>query len=182
MKSATGEAPKPQAGEAIVIINGEATSVKLTTTNNRVEVELPSGVRLAISAFNPANSSVTIGEDGVIRMGSEDSFRIVASDLKPGSKFGIVMFSEPKKIGSGVTTATGELTADVSVPSDAESGRHTIQVNAFDKNNKVVSISTPIEILGDGPSAVGRVVLIVILAALIAAVMIPSSVRRRRRA
>lgn len=182
VKSSSGEAPKPQAGEAIVIINGEATSVKLTTTNNRVEVELPSGVRLAISAFNPANSSVTIGEDGVIRMGSEDSFRIVASDLKPGSKFGIVMFSEPKKIGNGVTTENGDLAADVSVPTDADAGRHTIQINAFDKNNEVVSISTPIEILGKGSSAIGRVVLFVIFAALVVAVMIPSSLRRRRRA
>ena len=182
VKSSTGEAPKPDAGEAIVIIDGEPTSVKLTTTDDRVEVQLASGVRLAISAFTAANSSVTIGKDGVIRMSPEDSFRIVASDLKPASRFGIVMFSEPKKIGSGVTTATGELSAEIAVPQDAESGRHTIQVNAFDKNNKVVSISTPIEILGEGSSAIGKVVLFVLVAALVVAVMLPASLRRRRNA
>lgn len=92
------------------------------------------------------------------------------------------MFSEPLPLGSGLTSNEGRIELVVKFPTDVDAGRHTVQVNGLDNDNKVLSISMPMEILGDGSSAIGRVGLLTLLLALGIAILLPSTLRKRKRA
>lgn len=165
-----------------MIIGGKELSVKATNSGDRLEVELPNGVRLSLSGISSDNTAISIGTDGIVRLKKEDSVRIVASDFKPKSQFGVVMFSEPLPLGSGLTSNEGRIELVVKFPTDVDAGRHTVQVNGLDNDNKVLSISMPMEILGDGSSAIGRVGLLTLLLALGIAILLPSTLRKRKRA
>lgn len=155
-------------------------SVKTTSIDGRVEVVTASGIRVAISGLDASDNPLEVGSDGTIIVDRANSIRVVASGLQPDSQYGVIMFSDPVQLGKGRTSITGEVLATVKLPSDVDAGRHTLQLNAVDKDDNLVSISTPIEVRGNDSSPIGPAVYVTLIAALIAAVFIPTTVRRRR--
>ena len=180
MTTESGAEPEPEDGEAIVYVDGNPTSVKTTSLAGRVEVELSNGIRIAFSAQSPAGAALAVGKNGVLELSPSDSIRVVASGFGGAVPYGMVMFSEPVSLARGTTTEDGSVDASATLPGTIGSGRHTLQVNTFDPAGKVVSVSTPVDVAGDGNSAFGRVVLVVLVIALAVAIVIPASMRRRR--
>jgi hypothetical protein len=177
----TGDAPEPGNDEAIVYVDGKATSVKTSVSAGQVEVVLSNGIRVAISGQSPAGTALTVGSDGVIEVSKADKVRVVASGMLADSRFGVVLFSEPVNIASGRVNADGQVDTVAPIPSSVSGGRHTLQLNGIDENNKLVSVSTPINVKSEGTSTIGRVVIAVIVLALLVAIALPASIRRRRR-
>ena len=90
------------------------------------------------------------------------------------------MFSDPVNIASGRARADGVVEATAAIPTNASGGRHTLQLNGIDAQNKLVSISTALDVKSDGSSALGKAVLAVLVLALLGAVVLPATMRRRR--
>lgn len=179
--TSTGVAPKPADGEIIAYFNGKATTLKSSVSNGILQVELPNGVRIAVGGSSSTNTPLAVGPDGVLRLSKADSVRIVASGMSPGSRYGLVVFSDPVKLGDGTADADGNINSTIKLASAIPAGRHTLQINGTSSLNRLVSISTPIQIYGKSSSNFGRAVLAALVLALIIAVTLPASFRRRRR-
>lgn len=163
------------------MVDGKAVAVKTRVRAGQVEVELDGGIRVAISGRTPTGAPLTVGSDGVIEVTTLDNVTVVATGMGPGSRYGLVMFSEPVTIGSGVADADGNISATADIPSSTPSGRHTLQLNGTDASGKVVSVSTALRVRGEESSVFNTIVLAVLVLALCVAVAIPATLRRRRR-
>lgn len=151
----------------------------MSVIDNRTELVLESGMRIAFSGYSDGVTPVQIGPDGVMHVDKGAVIRVVSTGSAPRSDFSVFVFSDPVKLGFGTASASGTIDQKYALPGSLKSGTHHVQLNSFNSTNQMTSISVAIEVAGEGRNISG-VVLLVVFSALGVAVMLPAAGRRRR--
>ncbi len=167
--SANGQPPALEAGEATAMVRGKRVKVSTVVERGQLVMTLPGNVRLTIGSLTAAADGAQIGSDGVLRMFGDSSVDVLVTGFVPETTYTVFMFSEPVELGRGETDSKGTVAQLVTVPSDTETGEHTLQINGVGEGNEVVSVSMGFEVVEREDNtrlAVGVILLAVALALL----------------
>ena len=143
---ANGQPVELAEGETTVLIRGEEVVVNTKQEDGQLVMELPNNVVVRIGAKTAGGSSVQVGADGVLRAYRNSQVAVELNGLVPGTTYTIYMFSTPIELGRGEVTGNGNVAQLVTLPTAAEIGSHTLQVNGVGPGGEVVSVSMGIKV------------------------------------
>ena len=126
-------------GEVRASVGGVEVEVETKVENNAVTVSVGE-VTAGISNANTSDNS-TIGESqqGLV-LSSGESADVSIDGLQPNSEVEVVIYSTPRNLGSLQVNEFGELVASIQIPSDMESGPHTLVLSGLDKFGKQIEL------------------------------------------
>ena len=126
-------------GEVRASVGGVEVEVETKVENNAVTVSVGE-VTAGISNANTSDNS-TIGESqqGLV-LSSGESADVSIDGLQPNSEVEVVIYSSPRNLGSLQVNEFGELVASIEIPSNMESGPHTLVLKGFDKFGKQIEL------------------------------------------
>lgn len=181
---ANGQPVELAEGETTVLIRGEEVVVNTKQEDGQLVMELPNNVVVRIGAKTGDGTSLQVSPDGVLRAFRNSEVAVELTGLVPGTTYTIYMFSTPIELGRGEVSADGAVSQFVKLPSAAELGSHTLQVNGVGPGGEVVSVSLGIKVEKKQSNTVAAVTAIsaAILLALLGGRPIFSRRRRRRSA
>jgi hypothetical protein len=175
-------APKVTTGEGGALVNGEAVSVSLSRSGNRITVDA-AGVSAIFSGLTPDGKVVSLDEDGNLRLNQDDKIVVDAKGYGAGENVEVWMYSTPTRLGTVEASASGAISAAFDLPNSLESGDHRIVLDGQNGDGQAVILGLGIVVGAvDSASLVSRLLIAIPLAlAGFAAIFIPAVTRRRKR-
>jgi hypothetical protein len=175
-------APKVTTGEGGALVNGEAVSVSLSRSGNRITVDA-AGVSAIFSGLTPDGKVVALDEDGNLRLNQDDKIVVDAKGYSAGENVEVWMYSTPTRLGTVEASASGAISAAFDLPNSLESGDHRIVLDGQNGDGQAVILGLGIAVGAVNSSSLLSRLLIAIPLALagFAAIFIPAVTRRRKR-
>ena len=175
-------APKVTTGEGGALVDGEAVSVSLSRSGNRISVDA-AGVSAVFSGLTPDGKVVALDEYGNLRLNTDDKIVVDAKGYSAGENVEVWMYSTPTRLGTVEASASGEISAAFDLPKTLESGDHRIVLDGQNGDGQVVILGLGIAVgAGNSSSLLSRLLIAIPLAlAGFAAIFIPAISRRRKR-
>lgn len=109
------------------------------------------GLSITTSARDSAGGTLRV-EDGVLNVVRGGRVSFVAVGLERSGIFDVWIRSTPRNLGSDVANNMGVIDATVTIPSDIELGRHTLELRLGMRNGGIAMIELAIEV-GEGTTA-----------------------------
>ena len=126
-------------GEVRVSVGGVEAEAKTTVGKNAVTVSVGE-VKAEISNKDAtADSTNTEDQQGLV-LSSGESADVSIDGLQPNSEVEVVIYSTPRNLGSLQVNEFGELFASIEIPSNMESGSHTLVLKGLDKFGKQIEL------------------------------------------
>ena len=126
-------------GEVRVSVGGVEAEAKTTVGKNAVTVSVGE-VKAEISNKDAtADSTNTEDQQGLV-LSSGESADVSIDGLQPNSEVEVVIYSTPRNLGSLQVNEFGELVASIEIPSNMESGSHTLVLKGLDKFGKQIEL------------------------------------------
>ena len=175
-------APKVTTGEGGALVNGEAVSVSLSRSGNRITVDA-AGVSAVFSGLTPDGKVVALDEDGNLRLNQDDKIVVDAKGYSAGENVEVWMYSTPTRLGTVEASAAGAISAAFDLPNSLESGDHRIVLDGQNGDGQAVILGLGIAVGAvESASLLSRLLIAIPLAlAAFAAIFIPAVTRRRKR-
>ena len=126
-------------GEVRASVGGVEVKSETTVMEGAVAVSVGEVTAEIASAETTGDASNTRAEQGLV-LSSGESADISIDGLQPNSEVGVVIYSTPRNLGSLQVNEFGELVASIVIPSDMESGPHTLVLSGFDKFGKQIEL------------------------------------------
>ena len=126
-------------GEVRASVGGVEVEVETKVENNAVTVsvgEVTAGISNANTSDNSTNGE---SQQGLV-LSSGESADVSIDGLQPNSEVEVVIYSTPRNLGSLQVNEFGELVASIEIPSNMESGPHTLVLKGFDKFGKQIEL------------------------------------------
>lgn len=102
------------------------------------------------ATINGGNTSTDEGDAPenalAFEVGSE--VNLSASGFQPESEVDVIIYSEPTNLGQIKVDANGTVTAQVTLPSNLETGNHTLVLNGVDAKNQPISVKFGLIVYG----------------------------------
>jgi hypothetical protein len=175
-------APKVTTGEGGALVNGEAVSVSLSRSGNRITVDA-AGVSAIFSGLTPDGKVVALDEDGNLRLNQDDKIVVDAKGYSAGENVEVWMYSTPTRLGTVEASASGAISAAFDLPNSLELGDHRIVLDGQNGDGQAVILGLGIAVGAvESASLLSRLLIAIPLAlAAFAAIFIPAVTRRRKR-
>ena len=126
-------------GEARATIGGVEVEAETTVGKNAVTVSVGE-VKAEISNKGATDDSTnTEAQQGLV-LSSGESADVSIDGLQPNSEVEVVIYSTPRNLGSLQVNEFGELVASIEIPSNMESGSHTLVLKGLDKFGKQIEL------------------------------------------
>ena len=126
-------------GEVRASVGGVEVEVETKVENNAVTVsvgEVSAGISNANTSDNSTNGE---SQQGLV-LSSGESADVSIDGLQPNSEVEVVIYSTPRNLGSLQVNEFGELVASIEIPSNMESGPHTLVLKGLDKFGKQIEL------------------------------------------
>ena len=117
---------------------------------------------LKVGAPAGSTSSASINADGVLVAQTGDEVAVEAIGFEPGSTYKVMMYSTPVELGRGEVAVNGIVKDVVVVPEKAESGDHTLVVEAVGTGAEVIAVSIGFTVLERTDNTLAAVIAIVL--------------------
>ena len=126
-------------GEVRASVGGVEVKSETTVTDGAVTVSVGEVTAEIANAETSDDSTNTQAEQGLV-LSSGESADVSIDGLQPNSEVGVVIYSTPRNLGSLEVNEFGELVASIQIPSDMESGPHTLVLSGLDKFGKQIEL------------------------------------------
>ena len=126
-------------GEVRASVGGVEVKSETTVTDGAVTVSVGEVTAEIANAETSNDSTNTQAEQGLV-LSSGESADVSIDGLQPNSEVGVVIYSTPRNLGSLEVNEFGELVASIQIPSDMESGPHTLVLSGLDKFGKQIEL------------------------------------------
>ena len=126
-------------GEVRASVGGVEVEAETTVGKNAVTVSVGE-VEAEISNKGATDDSTnTEAQQGLV-LSSGESADVSIDGLQPNSEVEVVIYSTPRNLGSLQVNEFGELVASIEIPSNMESGSHTLVLKGLDKFGKQIEL------------------------------------------
>ncbi len=125
----------------VVLVDGERSdSNRRVEDGQRVLID-GAGFGLAVESRSSGGETVPVGPDGSIRLQQGAVVHLAGSGYAPDSWIELWLFSTPFFLGYAEVGPDGSFDQSFAVPAAVVAGGHTAQINGFDPDGQVRSIS-----------------------------------------
>ena len=126
-------------GEVRASVGGVEVEAKTTVGKNAVSVSVGE-VKAEISNKGATDNSTNTDTQQGLVLSSGESADVSIDGLQPNSEVEVVIYSTPRNLGSLEVNEFGELVASIEIPSNMESGSHTLVLKGLDKFGKQIEL------------------------------------------
>jgi hypothetical protein len=126
-------------GEVRASVGGVEVEAKTTVGKNAVTVSFGE-VKAEISNKGATDNSTNTDTQQGLVLSSGESADVSIDGLQPNSEVEVVIYSTPRNLGSLQVNEFGELVASIEIPSNMESGSHTLVLKGLDKFGKQIEL------------------------------------------
>jgi hypothetical protein len=126
-------------GEVRASVGGVEVEAKTTVGKNAVTVSFGE-VKAEISNKGVTDNSTNTDTQQGLVLSSGESADVSIDGLQPNSEVEVVIYSTPRNLGSLQVNEFGELVASIEIPSNMESGSHTLVLKGLDKFGKQIEL------------------------------------------
>jgi hypothetical protein len=126
-------------GEVRASVGGVEVEAKTTVGKNAVTVSVGE-VKAEISNKGATDNSTNTDTQQGLVLSSGESADVSIDGLQPNSEVEVVIYSTPRNLGSLQVNEFGELVASIEIPSNMESGSHTLVLKGLDKFGKQIEL------------------------------------------
>jgi hypothetical protein len=126
-------------GEVRASVGGVEVEAKTTVGKNAVTVSFGE-VKAEISNKGATDNSTNADTQQGLVLSSGESADVSIDGLQPNSEVEVVIYSTPRNLGSLQVNEFGELVASIEIPSNMESGSHTLVLKGLDKFGKQIEL------------------------------------------
>ena len=151
-----GAWPARAPGEATLTVDGRRASIERRTSAHGVTF-IGRSFAASIAAVTASGDPVTLAPDGMLRFVPEQLVRVSGDGFAPGSDVAVWLFSGPQLLGTATVAPDGTFAADLPVPADMPTGRHTLQMNGLTVTGEERSLALGV-LVDDAPPATAALV------------------------
>jgi hypothetical protein len=126
-------------GEVRASVGGVEVKSETTVTEGAVTVSVGEVTAEIANAEESDGSTKIQAEQGLV-LSSGESADVSIDGMQPNSEVEVVIYSTPRNLGSLQVNEFGELVASIQIPSDMESGPHTLVLSGLDKFGKQIEL------------------------------------------
>ena len=126
-------------GEVRAFVGGVEVKSETTVADGAVTVSVGAVTAEIADGEASDNSQNTQVEQGLV-LSSGESADVSVDGLQPNSEVEVVIYSTPRNLGSLQVNEFGELVASIQIPSDMESGPHTLVLSGLDQFGKQIEL------------------------------------------
>ncbi len=126
-------------GEVRASVGGIEVEAETTVGKNAVTVSVGE-VEAEISNKGATDDSTNTESQQGLVLSSGESADVSIDGLQPNSEVEVVIYSTPRNLGSLQVNEFGELVASIEIPSNMESGSHTLVLKGLDKFGKQIEL------------------------------------------
>lgn len=126
-------------GEVRASVGGVEVKSETTLTQGAVTVTVGEITAEIANAEKSDDSTNTQAEQGLV-LSSGESADVSIDGMQPNSEVEVVIYSTPRNLGSLQVNEFGELVASIQIPSDMESGPHTLVLSGLDQFGKQIEL------------------------------------------
>jgi hypothetical protein len=132
------------------VVGGAAVeTVESVDTESGVATVTAGDVSASISGQQSDAASDIDDNDNSLVFDAGDSLTVGASGFAPETEASVVIYSEPRQLGTLFADAQGNIQATVSLPTDLESGNHTLVITGSDKDGNLISVKFGLIVFGN---------------------------------
>lgn len=124
------------AGTSEIEVNGKTVESKQLQVGNAVTV---AGGDVVARVSGPETAPADSGGSG-ITLASGESAQLSLQGLRPHSEVRVVIFSEPRQLAVLTVDSMGGFFASIEIPTDLESGSHTLVLSGLDKDGLPIDL------------------------------------------
>lgn len=124
------------AGTSEIEVNGKTVESKQLQVGNAVTV---AGGDVVARVSGPETTPADSGGSG-ITLASGESAQLSLQGLRPDSEVRVVIFSEPRQLAVLTVDSMGGFFASIEIPTDLESGSHTLVLSGLDKDGLPIDL------------------------------------------
>ena len=136
-------------GSAQVDVAGAKVSVVETVDPDAgVATVTAGGVSASISGEQSEASSTT-EDNNSLTFDAGDSVAIKVSGFAPDSDADVVIYSEPRQLGKLTVDSQGNISGEIQIPKDLESGNHSLVITGSDSEGNSISVKFGLIIFGN---------------------------------
>ena len=126
-------------GEVRASVGGVEVKSETIVKEGAVTVSVGEVTAKIANAEASDDSTNTQAEQGLV-LSSGESANVSVDGLQPNTEVEVVIYSTPRNLGSLQVNEFGELVASIQIPSDMESGPHTLVLSGLDKFGKQIEL------------------------------------------
>ena len=124
----------------LVTENGSEASVTLTRVDNSISLS-SNDFSMAMEGTSPSGQPNKLDADGNLVITNGGNVNVSGTGFKANSKVKVYLLSTPILLGTVTTDADGAFNETLPIPSDIETGHHTLQANGYTTSGTVRSVS-----------------------------------------
>jgi len=133
-------------GSSVLLVNGLPQSVTVrpdapVTSQAKGLVATGDGFTLKLAGVDDRGQSLGLNNDAALILRRDNSALVEGTGFAPNNDVQVYIFSQPRLLGTISTNSTGSFSGLVPVPADLAIGPHTMQINAFNTDGTVRSLS-----------------------------------------
>ncbi len=133
-------------GSSVLLVNGVPQSVTVrpdapVTSQAKGLVATGDGFTLKLAGVDDRGQSLGVTNDAALVLRRDNSALVEGTGFAPNNDVQVYIFSQPRLLGTISTNSTGSFSGLVPVPADLAIGPHTMQINAFNTDGTVRSLS-----------------------------------------
>jgi len=135
-------------GASEVQVGGTSVAVETSIDAETGSATITAG---EVSAtINGGNTSTDEGDapENALAFEAGSEVNLSASGFQPESEVDVIIYSEPTNLGQIKVDANGTVTAQVTLPSNLETGNHTLVLNGVDAKNQPISVKFGLIVYG----------------------------------
>ncbi len=137
-------------GEARATVGGVEVEAETRVEENAVTVGVGEvTAKIAIAGTSDDSTSPEVQQGLVLSPG--DSVDISVDGLQPNSEVEVAIYSTQRKLGSLQVNEFGELVASIEIPSNMESGPHTLVLRGLDQFGAQIELKFGLVVLSSDP-------------------------------
>ena len=146
-------------GDSALLVNG--TSSVVTVTPNALSQATAinitgSGFTMSLQGLNQSNQPLGLTPDGALIVQPSRMASFSGTGFMPDTNVDIYIFSTPRLLGSIRTDSSGNFNGSITIPSDLEAARHTLQLNGYAPTGEVRSLSLGVKLEAGSLAATGN--------------------------
>jgi len=168
-------------GEAVVEIGGEEVQASVEVNQEEGVATVSAGEVVASVSGSQVNEGSADAPENALVFAAGDEVSVSASGFEPDSEVDATIYSTPRNLGKLSVDAQGNVTAEITLPSDMETGNHTLVLSGVDQNKNPIAVKFGLIVYANETSIPGWIYGLMALLVLVLAASIGVNVRQRAR-
>jgi hypothetical protein len=168
-------------GEAVVEIGGEEVQASVEVNQEEGIAMVSVGEVVASVSGSQVNEGSADAPENALVFAAGDDVSVSASGFEPDSEVDATIYSTPRNLGKLSVDTQGNVTAEITLPSDMETGNHTLVLSGVDQNKNPIVVKFGLIVYANETSIPVWIYGVMALLVLVLAASIGVNVRQRAR-